>query len=191
MLKLVTLGAGSVGKSALTMQFIQNHFVTTYDPTVEDSYRKQVEVDYQPVILDILDTAGQEEFVALRNSYIRTGQGFVCVYSIANSFSFDTVKEIYEEILRVKNQDSFPMIFVGNKSDLESERQISTEAGKAFADSVHAPFFETSAKTGQNVETAYFQLVREVRKYLTTQPDTLQQLTPKKTGGKKPSCLLL
>uniref|UniRef100_A0A673JJ57 HRas proto-oncogene, GTPase n=1 Tax=Sinocyclocheilus rhinocerous TaxID=307959 RepID=A0A673JJ57_9TELE len=71
--KLVVVGAGGVGKSALTIQLIQNHFVDEYDPTIEDSYRKQVVIDGETCLLDILDTAGQEEYSAMRDQYMRTG----------------------------------------------------------------------------------------------------------------------
>ncbi|XP_023371233.1 GTPase NRas isoform X2 [Otolemur garnettii] len=86
--KLVVVGAGGVGKSALTIQLIQNHFVDEYDPTIEDSYRKQVVIDGETCLLDILDTAGQEEYSAMRDQYMRTGEGFLCVFAINNSKSF-------------------------------------------------------------------------------------------------------
>ena len=75
--KLVVVGAGGVGKSALTIQLIQNQFMEEYDPTIEDSYRKQVVVDKEACHLDILDTAGQEEYSAMKDQYMRTGEGFL------------------------------------------------------------------------------------------------------------------
>jgi len=78
--KLVVVGGGGVGKSALTIQFIQGHFVDDYDPTIEDSYRKQCVIDDEVALLDILDTAGQEEYHAMREQYMRTGEGFFCLY---------------------------------------------------------------------------------------------------------------
>ncbi|MED6273461.1 hypothetical protein CHARACLAT_006611 [Characodon lateralis] len=89
--KLVVVGAGGVGKSALTIQLIQNHFVDEYDPTIEDSYRKQVVIDGETCLLDILDTAGQEEYSAMRDQYMRTGEGFLCVFAINNYKSFEDV----------------------------------------------------------------------------------------------------
>ena len=75
--KLVVVGGGGVGKSALTIQLIQSHFVSEYDPTIEDSYHKQCTLDGELVLLDILDTAGQEEYSAMREQYMRTGEGFL------------------------------------------------------------------------------------------------------------------
>merc|ERR1711998_153053 len=133
--KLVVVGGGGVGKSALTIQLIQNHFIEEYDPTIEDSYRKQVTIDGDPCLLDILDTAGQEEYSAMRDQYMRTGQGFLWVYSITSTSSFEEVATFREQILRVKDKDNVPMVVVGNKLDLETERQVSTVEGRELAKS--------------------------------------------------------
>ena len=162
--KLVIVGGGGVGKSALTIQFIQNHFIDEYDPTIEDSYRKQVTIDNQTCLLDILDTAGQEEYSAMRDQYMRTGQGFLLVYAITSRGSFSEIVAFKEQILRVKDKDRVPMILVGNKSDLEPERQVTTGEGQDLARTFSSPFMESSAKTRVNVEEAFFELVREIRK---------------------------
>ncbi|EFA86540.1 hypothetical protein PPL_00339 [Heterostelium album PN500] len=164
--KLVCVGGGGVGKSALTIQLIQNHFIDEYDPTIEDSYRKQVTIDDETCLLDILDTAGQEEYSAMRDQYMRTGQGFLCVYSIISRSSFDEIAAFREQILRVKDKDRVPMILVGNKCDLDNERQVSTTEGQEMAKSYSCPFMETSAKSRVNVEEAFYELVREIRKDL-------------------------
>lgn len=160
--KIVVVGGGGVGKSALTIQLIQSHFVDEYDPTIEDSYRKQCLVDNEQVVLDILDTAGQEEYLAMREQYMRTGEGFLLVYAINSKNSLDELQVFYEQIQRVKDSDTVPVIVVGNKSDLESERQVSYEEGMAFARSLNCPFYETSAKQRINVEEAFYGLVRSI-----------------------------
>ena len=86
--------AGGVGKSALTIQLIQNHFVDEYDPTIEDSYRKQVVIDGETCLLDILDTAGQEEYSAMRDQYMRTGEGFLIVFAVNNAKSFEDITQV-------------------------------------------------------------------------------------------------
>ncbi|KAL8940466.1 MAG: hypothetical protein Q9211_002263 [Gyalolechia sp. 1 TL-2023] len=123
--KLVVVGGGGVGKSCLTIQLIQSHFVDEYDPTIEDSYRKQCVIDEEVALLDVLDTAGQEEYSAMREQYMRTGEGFLLVYSITSRQSFEEILTFQQQILRVKDKDYFPIIIVGNKCDLDAERQVS------------------------------------------------------------------
>ncbi|KAL1915960.1 uncharacterized protein VTP21DRAFT_6348 [Calcarisporiella thermophila] len=163
--KLVVVGGGGVGKSALTIQFIQSHFVDEYDPTIEDSYRKQCIIDEEVALLDVLDTAGQEEYSAMREQYMRTGEGFLLVYAITSRSSFEEISMFHQQILRVKDKDYFPMCVVGNKSDLVHERQVSYQEGKELARSFQCPFLESSAKERVNVEESFYELVREIRKY--------------------------
>jgi small GTP-binding protein len=75
-------------------------------------------------LLDVLDTAGQEEYSAMREQYMRTGEGFLLVYSITSRESFEEITTFQQQILRVKDKDYFPMVVVGNKSDLEHERKV-------------------------------------------------------------------
>jgi small GTP-binding protein len=84
-------------------------------------------IDEEVALLDVLDTAGQEEYSAMREQYMRTGEGFLLVYSITSRQSFEEIVTFQQQILRVKDKDYFPIIVVGNKCDLESERQVSTE----------------------------------------------------------------
>ncbi|KAE9555528.1 hypothetical protein FO519_001296 [Halicephalobus sp. NKZ332] len=151
--KVIMVGSGGVGKSALTLQFMYDEFVEEYEPTKADSYRKRVVLDGEECSVDILDTAGQEDYSAIRDNYYRSGEGFICVFSITDSDSFDATNEFREQILRVKNSDtSVPIALVGNKSDLTSERVVSQEQARARADSWGVPYIETSAKTRMNVD---------------------------------------
>ncbi|KAK0565912.1 RAS1 protein [Tilletia horrida] len=163
--KLVVVGGGGVGKSALTIQFIQSHFVDEYDPTIEDSYRKQCVIDDEVALLDVLDTAGQEEYSAMREQYMRAGEGFLLVYSITSRNSFDEISTFHQQILRVKDQDYFPVTVVANKCDLEYERQVTSHEGRELAKQFGCRFIETSAKQRINVDEAFSSLVREIRRY--------------------------
>jgi len=163
--KIVVVGGGGVGKSALTIQFIQSHFVDEYDPTIEDSYRKQCIIDDEVALLDVLDTAGQEEYSAMREQYMRTGEGFLCVYSIISRNSFDEITTYYNQILRVKDKDSFPVIIIGNKCDLEHERVVAIQEGFELAKQFNCKFMETSAKHKICVDEAFITLVREIKRY--------------------------
>ncbi|XP_066149360.1 ras-like protein 1 [Euwallacea fornicatus] len=161
--KLVVVGAGGVGKSALTIQLIQNHFVDEYDPTIEDSYRKQVVIDGETCLLDILDTAGQEEYSAMRDQYMRTGEGFLLVFAVNSVKSFDDIVVYREQILRVKDTEEVPMVLVGNKCDLPSW-VVNMNGARDVAKQYNIPFVETSAKTRMGVDDAFYSLVREIRK---------------------------
>ncbi|KAK7101407.1 ras-related protein Rap-1 [Littorina saxatilis] len=162
--KLVVLGSGGVGKSALTVQFVQGIFVEKYDPTIEDSYRKQVEVDGQQCMLEILDTAGTEQFTAMRDLYMKNGQGFLLVYSITAQSTFNDLQELREQILRVKDTDDVPMLLVGNKCDLEDERVVGKDQGQNLARHFNCAFLETSAKARINVSEIFMDLVRQINK---------------------------
>uniref|UniRef100_A0A8C0UAB1 NRAS proto-onco, GTPase n=30 Tax=Passeriformes TaxID=9126 RepID=A0A8C0UAB1_CYACU len=131
---------------------------------LQDSYRKQVVIDGETCLLDILDTAGQEEYSAMRDQYMRTGEGFLCVFAINNSKSFADINLYREQIKRVKDSDDVPMVLVGNKCDLPT-RTVDTKQAQELAKSYGIPFIETSAKTRQGVEDAFYTLVREIRQY--------------------------
>jgi len=168
--RVTVVGAGAVGKSALTVRFIQGNFVEKYDPTIEDSYRKQVAYENTACMLDIMDTAGQEEYSALRDQYMKTGEGFVIVYSVTSRQSFEAVAKLKANILRMKVEHDFPIVLVGNKKDLLPERQISIEEGKQLADKWCVPFVESSAKSNENVSECFLLLVKEIIKFRQTHP---------------------
>ncbi|KAI9661242.1 MAG: Ras GTPase ras2 [Bathelium mastoideum] len=174
--KLVVLGDGGL---------CLNHFVETYDPTIEDSYRKQVQIDGQSCMLEVLDTAGQEEYTALRDQWIRDGEGFVLVYSITSRSSFSRIEKFYHQIQRVKESVATsagsptypgapqspgvsygpaPVMLVGNKSDRLTEREVSTQEGQHLAKSLGCEFVEASAKNSVNVEKAFYDVVRSLRR---------------------------
>nr|XP_061803449.1 ras-related protein Rap-1A isoform X1 [Nerophis lumbriciformis] len=161
--KLVVLGSGGVGKSALTVQFVQGIFVEKYDPTIEDSYRK-------------------EQFTAMRDLYMKNGQGFALVYSITAQSTFNDLQDLREQILRVKDTEDVPMILVGNKCDLEDERVVGKEQGQNLARQwSNCAFLETSAKSKINVNEIFYDLVRQINR------KTPMEKKPKKKKG----CTLL
>ena len=84
-------------------------------------------IDDEVALLDVLDTAGQEEYSAMREQYMRTGEGFLLVYSITSRTSFEEILTFQQQILRVKDKDYFPIIIVGNKCDLDNEREVSRQ----------------------------------------------------------------
>eukprot|EP01094_Clydonella_sp_ATCC50884_P027495 TRINITY_DN791_c0_g1_i1.p2 TRINITY_DN791_c0_g1~~TRINITY_DN791_c0_g1_i1.p2 ORF type:complete len:197 (-),score=78.77 TRINITY_DN791_c0_g1_i1:262-852(-) len=176
--QFVVVGGGGVGKSALTLQMVQNVFIEEYDPTIEDSYRKQTVIDEQACMLDILDTAGQEEYSCMRDQYMRCGSAFILVFALTSRSSFEEMLAFREQIFRVKDSEDVDIILVGNKCDMESQRQVSTNEAKELAKNFECPYVETSALMRVNVEEVFHTLVRECRK---------RENNSKKTskGGKK------
>lgn len=160
--RVAVLGDGGVGKTALAVQFTLNCFVETYDPTIEDAYRKQLIVDNRMCFVEVIDTAGQEEYATLRDQWVREGQGFILVYSIASRSTFDRLDIFRQSMRRVKRGDPIFML-VGNKCDKTYEREVSKEEGAALARQFGCEFIETSAKTAQNVERLFTNLVRALR----------------------------
>uniref|UniRef100_A0A1B6C1F1 Ras-like protein 2 n=1 Tax=Clastoptera arizonana TaxID=38151 RepID=A0A1B6C1F1_9HEMI len=185
--KLVVVGGGGVGKSAITIQFIQSYFVTDYDPTIEDSYTKQCVIDDIPAKLDILDTAGQEEFSAMREQYMRSGEGFLLVFAVTDKASFDEMYKFHRQILRVKDRDEFPMLMVGNKADLEHQRVVTSNEAQNLSRQLKIPYIECSAKLRMNVDQAFHELVRIVRKFQLSERPPLK---PSYDTRKKKCCIL-
>lgn len=160
--KIVMLGSGAVGKSAITVQMVSGHFLSSYDPTIEDSYRTTININNQDIILTILDTAGQEEFYALRDQYIRSGDGYIIVFSITSITSFLEVNAIKEQlniVLDADNNTLIPIILVGNKCDLEEYRQVQSSDAQRLAEEWRVKYFETSAKNKTNINRIFEELV--------------------------------
>ncbi|CAF2754022.1 unnamed protein product [Rotaria sp. Silwood2] len=160
--KIIVLGSGGVGKSAITIQFVKSFFFSDYDPTIEDSYVKQCLIDNQIAQLEILDSAGQEEFKPMREQYIRVGEGFLLVFSLTDRHSLEECYKLHRDILRIKDTDNVPMLLIGNKFDIR-HMGIDSQARTAAA-AMHIPYFETSARTRYNIDEVFFELVRIIRK---------------------------
>ncbi|CAG8465943.1 5448_t:CDS:2 [Racocetra fulgida] len=108
-------------------------FIERYDPTIEDSYKKQIEVDNQICVLEILDTAGTEQFAAMRDLYMKNGQGFILMFSITEQSTINELAELRDQIIKVKGSDTVPMVLVGNKCDLEKDRMVTKKQGLALS----------------------------------------------------------
>lgn len=160
--KVVVLGSGGVGKSALTVQFVSGCFIEKYDPTIEDFYRKEIEVDNSPCVLEILDTAGTEQFASMRDLYIKNGHGFIVMYSLTNHQTFQDISSMRNVISRVKGSQPAPILLVANKLDLDCQREVSTAEGSALAELWDCPFIEASAKDRINVNEVFATVVREM-----------------------------
>ena len=105
----------------------------------------------------------QDEFTAMREQYMRGGEGFILVYSVTDRRSFDEVRRFKEMIDRVRNYEPVPIVVAGNKRDLEHKRQVSTREGEAMALEFGCPFFESSAALRHNVDESFYEIVRCIR----------------------------
>ena len=112
-------------------------------------------------MLEILDTAGTEQFTAMRDLYMKNGDAFLIVFSLVAQSTFNDAQGMREMIQRVRDEDFPAIVLVGNKVDLEDQRVIPTSRGQELANEWNCPYFETSAKTNYNIAEAMHQLVRE------------------------------
>jgi len=155
-LRIVVMGAAGVGKTAVTIQFASGVFVTNYDPTIEDSYRKYIPVEGKEVMSEIVDTAGTSQFQALRDLYLKLGNVFLFIYDVTDKATFQDLDEIFETLQRTR-EDEPPIVLLANKVDLPSHRHKVTrnegyELAKRFND---ATFMEVSALSNFNIEKAF------------------------------------
>eukprot|EP00026_Physarum_polycephalum_P013831 Phypoly_transcript_14277.p1 GENE.Phypoly_transcript_14277~~Phypoly_transcript_14277.p1 ORF type:complete len:158 (+),score=12.16 Phypoly_transcript_14277:509-982(+) len=132
---------------------------------IADSYRKQVEIDGKNRVLDITATVGVEDWSALRDQYISTGDGFIIAYSITSTSSFEAASKLRNSIFRYRNESrDIPLILVGTMCDLENERAVTTTEAKLLAEKWRCGFMEASAKTDTNVNEIFEDLVGRIDK---------------------------
>ncbi|XP_045048837.1 ras-related protein Ral-A [Desmodus rotundus] len=161
--KVLVAGSSCGNRAALTLRFLYGESVQDYEPTRALSYRKNVVLDGEEVQIDIVDPIGQEDYAAIKDSYIRTREGFLCVFSVTEMQSFAATADLRELILRVKEDENVPFLLVGNRSDLEDERQVSVQEATARANQWNVNYVEASAETRTNVDKIFFDLMREIR----------------------------
>ena len=170
--RIVVVGAGGVGKSALSVKYVQDVFVSSYDPSICEVYHMHEDVDGTPVFMDIVDTAGQEQYESMRAPYYKEADAFLVVYSVADRVTFEEVLKLRDDVLAERGGAVHaPMVVVGNKCDLPGRSVLAQEgrliASQFFPDADDArraaPFYETSALEGIHVADAFRQLIREVR----------------------------
>ncbi|KAJ7123354.1 P-loop containing nucleoside triphosphate hydrolase protein, partial [Mycena filopes] len=198
---VVVLGAGGVGKSALTVRFVRDVFVENYDPTIEEQYHRPMMVDNELSSLEVLDTAGAEQFTSLNEVYIKSGRGFVLVFrqvsrspsshfpisrdaasnSLTQEVSLKEVESLRKQIFRIKGSESVPIVVVGTKSDLVSEREVPTTTIESLASRWNLPFYETSAKRNWHINDVFEDLLRQMR--VRYPPDAARKQKKKKDKG--------
>lgn len=160
--KIVLIGDSAVGKTQLLLRFVKNEFKLDSVATIGvEFHTRTVLMDHKTVKAQIWDTAGQERHRAVTNAYYRGAVGAMLVYDITKHQSFDHVAKWLQE-LRVHADKNIVIMLLGNKSDLESLRAVSTEEAKQFAQKENLFFMETSALEATNVEPAFLAVLSEI-----------------------------
>ena len=184
-IRLVVLGGAGVGKSAISIQYVNGMFVDKYDPTIEESYRKTIDIGSGTYQLEILDTAGTDQFSAMRDMYIQKGDGFIMVYSVSSAQSIDRVDELYKQISRLNEDKNYYVVLAGNKCDLPKDSHvIPVSKGKELAAKLNCHFYSTSAKLNKNITELFEDCAKQVVSGRKT-------ANPGGSGTKKKGCNLL
>ncbi len=159
-LKIVLLGDTGVGKTSLVYRFIENRFSTDFKSTLGVNLLKRtVEVEGNQVTVQIWDLGGQEAYKRLRKLYLDGASGALLVYDVTNTASFDHLTEWFNSFIETRS--GRPAVLIGNKVDLKENKKVSTEQGKTFSNEKQCvEFIEASAKTGENVEAAFKNLIK-------------------------------
>ena len=161
-IKIAVLGKGVVGKSSLTYRFINYNAPQEHDPTIEDRYKSNLNIDGTEYEVEILDTAGEEDYQNMMDMWISFGEGFLLVFAINEKESFELLKGKHDRVIKGKHGVKCPILLVGNKHDLADERQVTQEEANQLAQSWGIEYIETSAKTNFNCKEAFERLAQKI-----------------------------
>jgi len=189
--KLVLIGDASVGKTSLLLRFADDSFEDNYISTVGVDFRfRTVPVDNELVKLQIWDTAGQERFRTITSAYYRGANGVILVYDITSSETFEHVQDWLDEVNKAAGK-SVTKLVVGNKADLTTERQVDQQQAQQYAQSVGSSFIETSAKTANNVDTAFLTIAKQLVQKSVNNKDSPSGLEQANSSERSCCCIVL
>jgi len=194
LLKLLVLGESGVGKSNLVLRYTDDSFSDLYISTIGVDFKfKQIRLDGKNVKLQIWDTAGQERFRTITQSYYRRAHGVVVVYDVTDAKTFQHVQDWLEDIKKYA-PEHIPILLVGNKVDMQSERAIDFYEAQEFAKKLGLSYKETSARTGQGVADAFAAITTQIINQIQKKSDnsrhstTVNPAKDKKEKGDKGGC---
>ena len=187
--KILLLGDSSVGKTCFLLRYSENTFQEIHMSTIGLDYKlKNVQLDDGKIVkIQIWDTAGQDRFRSITKNYYKGAHGIILIYDVTSRKTFDNIKNWVTQI-KEEVTDKVNIILVGNKIDNEKERKVTTEEGKRIADSFELEFFETSAKTGLNIDTTFNKLVKKTVETYSKTEGKGEKLNSKRSGSKKGCC---
>lgn len=169
---ILVIGSQAVGKTSLIKRYCQNNFLINEIATtaVQNQYTKILDVSEVPLKLVLEDTSGQERYRCIMPSCYRRAHGIVLVYDITNKRSFQELENWIQEIQDLISDNSgLNLMIIGNKTDLEEERQVTQEMARGLASKYFYMLYETSCKTALNVDVAFYELAtRMLKTYMQT-----------------------
>ena len=163
--KFVLLGDSGVGKSNILSRYLTNEFDKSSKATVGVEFGSKefkIENDNKIIKVQIWDTAGQERYRSIAKSFYQGAKGYLFVYDITKKNSFDNINNWLSNLQNLVDETNISKILIGNKSDLESERQVNTDEGIEKAKLFDMAFIETSALNGKNIDDAFTKLINDV-----------------------------
>jgi Ras-related protein Rab-8A len=162
-IRLLMLGDSGVGKSSLLIRFSDNKFESSLMGTAGVDFKtKYITIGNSKVKLEVWDTAGQERFSSMTTKYYNGSMGIVLVYDVSDRNSYDNIHRWVEQIKLHTNEEEICIVLIGNKTDLEASRVVSTEEGNWLAAKFNIPFAEASAKNDTNVEASFLKLASNI-----------------------------
>lgn len=152
--KIAVLGTGGVGKTCIVLRLTRSKFDPEYVPTIQDFFEKQMVIDDKSYLLNIIDTAGQEEMSPITDIAIKEAQAFVIVYSVKSTISFQETEKYYNKVKQINQSPK--IVLCGNMCDVSPEdRAVNQSQGYTLAEKWGCKFFETSAKDDININETF------------------------------------
>ena len=185
--KILLLGDSEVGKSCFLMRYADNVFVDNYITTIGLDYKlKYVQLDSGQVIkVQLWDTAGQDRYRTIAKNYYKGSHGILLLYDVTKTSSFENIREWIKDI-REEVYEKAIIFLIGNKIDKKDQIKIKTEEGEKLAEEFNIPFFEASAKSGENVDEIFKALYKKISEvYVDIQQEGGTKLSKKNKKSKK------
>ncbi|UJR22343.1 hypothetical protein I4U23_025405 [Adineta vaga] len=199
-LRIVILGATKVGKTCLCQQFLQEKFLPDHKETVDEMHSIELTLVDRRITLEILDTAGIDEFPVMRRLAISHGDAFLILYAVNDAHSFNIARQMRQLVYEIKGDTgrTIPMVIIANKCDVELGERIVTRdyAEGIVRDQWHATFVETTCHQRETILNAFRILLHLANINMTFSPDVMRRSSDpsvsesknQRTGNKRHSC---